>query len=392
MVNAMGVMLPQWLCLFVGAILLLRPDVCYAKLHGNDINVYEEDLSDETHRVRLFKERHGTWPDPKWLEWEKPGYGEMMEQKARAAMAITDRTQRWLAWRELTQARMVPRFTENQWEAVDAPEHIHRRLLENFHRLLPEAGSEADMKAIQGGIPKFLPQESLNYEILHEMTPFFEEWAGMKLEPTSVYGVRLYQEGNTLDDHLDIIETHVISGILHIDSDLDEPFPIQIDNSDGTLASMNLKPGQVMFYESAKSFHQRKVPMKGRYYGSIFMHYRPVGWNITRRDVKIAVPPFWSDGLEDPEIMASIENNSDSPVVINWVIPGSETSSADGQPQMTPLETVQPGKTTEIKTAAGHTLFATRPDGSFTRWVVEPKHRSKILRVVEETHHGHEEL
>ena len=361
-------------------------------IHGDKLDVYEDDLNDETNRARLFHEVHGSWPDPKWLEWEKPGYTEMMDEKARKAMAITDRHERWLTWRDLSQARMVPRFTENQWDVVDAPEHINRRLLENFHRLLPEASAEADNQgAVFGGLPKFLPQEDLNYEVLHEMTPFFEKWAGMKLEPTSVYGVRLYQEGQTLKDHLDIIETHVISGILHIDSDLDEPFPVQIDNSDGTLASMNLKPGQVMFYESAKSFHQRNVPMKGRYYGSIFMHYRPVGWNMTRRDVKIAIPPYWKDGLDDPEIMASIENNGDSPVVINWVIPGSEKTSADGQPQMSPIETLQPGRTTRIKTLAGHTLFAIRPDGSYTKWTVEQKHRTSVLRVVEESH-GHDEL
>lgn len=89
----------------------------------------------------------------------------------------------------------------------------------------------------------FFPQEELNYQVLHELTPMFSEWAGVPLEPTSVYGVRIYRDGSTLRDHLDVLESHVISGILHIDSDLDEPFPIQIEGSDGKLASVDLKPG-----------------------------------------------------------------------------------------------------------------------------------------------------
>jgi hypothetical protein len=39
----------------------------------------------------------------------------------------------------------------------------------------------------------FFPQEELNYEVLHELTDLFSEWAGVELEPTSVYGVRVYQ-------------------------------------------------------------------------------------------------------------------------------------------------------------------------------------------------------
>ena len=36
------------------------------------------------------------------------------------------------------------------------------------------------------------------------------------------------QDGATLMDHLDVLETHVISGILHIDSSKDGPYPIQV--------------------------------------------------------------------------------------------------------------------------------------------------------------------
>lgn len=69
----------------------------------------------------------------------------------------------------------------------------------------------------------------------------------------------------------------MISSIVHIaheyDSD-DEPWPIQIENHrTGELVSVNLLPGQMLFYESAKCLHGRMNEFKGRYYGSIFIHY-----------------------------------------------------------------------------------------------------------------------
>jgi len=45
------------------------------------------------------------------------------------------------------------------------------------------------------GCCRCVPQEELNYEVLHELTPLFSEWAGAELEPTSVYGVRVYRNG-----------------------------------------------------------------------------------------------------------------------------------------------------------------------------------------------------
>jgi hypothetical protein len=172
----------------------------------------------------------------------------------------------------LAQARLMPKFTFRQWDVVDAPREIHEKLRDRFQTMLPHAKLESmgpGLSGVEGPLhATFFEQEELNYEVLHALTPLFSEWAGVELEPTSVYGVRVYRNGSTLRDHLDVLETHVISGILHIDSDLDGPFPIQIEDGTGELASLNLKPGQLMFYESAKCFHQRSIPMRGRYYAS----------------------------------------------------------------------------------------------------------------------------
>lgn len=79
----------------------------------------------------------------------------------------------------------------------------------------------------------------------------------------------------------------MISSIVHLahqyDND-DEPWPIDIEDHNGQLHSVSLQPGQMLFYESAKLLHGRMRAFKGKYYGSIFLHYKPVDkklWDYT---------------------------------------------------------------------------------------------------------------
>mmetsp|Transcript_1149 Transcript_1149/g.1195 ORF Transcript_1149/g.1195 Transcript_1149/m.1195 type:complete len:144 (-) Transcript_1149:79-510(-) len=103
--------------------------------------------------------------------------------------------------------------------------------------------------------------------------------------------------------HNDKVDTHVISSILHIDHEYDseeEPWEIQIEDNNGHLHSLPLERGQMLFYESSKALHGRMKKLKGKYYGSIFLHYAPVDktiWNWRKDDVIDYVPPHWRDGV-----------------------------------------------------------------------------------------------
>lgn len=102
------------------------------------------------------------------------------------------------------------------------------------------------------------------------------------------------------------VQTHVISSITHIAHKYDndsEPWPIQIENhKTGELVSVALEPGQMLFYESARSLHGRMTELRGKYYGSVFIHYQPVDsniWDYTVDDVINAIPPHWRDGVTE---------------------------------------------------------------------------------------------
>jgi hypothetical protein len=55
-----------------------------------------------------------------------------------------------------------------------------------------------------------------------------------------VYGVRVYKNGSTLVNHVDRSETHVVSCIFHLGHDLDEPWPLEIEDHDGVVHAVRI--------------------------------------------------------------------------------------------------------------------------------------------------------
>ncbi len=117
--------------------------------------------------------------------------------------------------------------------------------------------------------------DNLRRLVHQQMQPILEQWAGCKLEPTFVYGIREYRNGAILTPHRDRLDTHIISAILNIDQDVDEDWPLQIDDNTYRRYKVLLKPGEMVFYESCRLLHGRPTPLKGRRFASVFCHFRP---------------------------------------------------------------------------------------------------------------------
>ena len=74
-----------------------------------------------------------------------------------------------------------------------------------------------------------------------------ETWAGIPLTPFRAYGFRLYQNNSQLLMHVDKLQTHIVSFILHIDSSDDaEPWPIVIEDLQGRTHEVTLTPGDMV--------------------------------------------------------------------------------------------------------------------------------------------------
>jgi len=141
---------------------------------------------------------------------------------------------------------------------------------------------------IAGPQAQFVDIGTYNDEALELLRPMHEAWAGgTQLKGSSAYGLRVYQPGNNLTMHFDktLLGSHIISSILHIDRDVDQPWPIVITGYDGQTVEVDLKPGELLFYESAKCIHGRPRSLEGRWYASLFLHYQTLTPLIEKQDV-----------------------------------------------------------------------------------------------------------
>mmetsp|Transcript_21855 Transcript_21855/g.62276 ORF Transcript_21855/g.62276 Transcript_21855/m.62276 type:complete len:476 (-) Transcript_21855:58-1485(-) len=104
-----------------------------------------------------------------------------------------------------------------------------------------------------------------------------EAWTGMKQRPSSVYGVRVYNEGAVLSPHCDRMPL-ISSAIVNVAQDVDEDWPIEVYGHDGLAVNVTMEPGDMVLYESGTIIHGRPFPLKGRFYANIFIHFEPVGF------------------------------------------------------------------------------------------------------------------
>ncbi len=204
----------------------------------------------EQERVQLWYEAGNTWP-PSWHP-ERETWREAMRVREEELLLIPGANERWENFMQFTQSRLVPRFTERGFELIQTPPAIHAKLKAALDKALlnwDKIRFEPKIDAVYTPNPsKFVDLFGLERQILQELKPLHEAWAGMELEPTSAYGIRLYQNASSLVMHYDKIHTHVISAIIHVGHeyyDDNKPWPIEIEDHDGVMHAVNLEPGQV---------------------------------------------------------------------------------------------------------------------------------------------------
>jgi prolyl 4-hydroxylase len=130
-----------------------------------------------------------------------------------------------------------------------------------------------------GSFPALLFEDrEFNLNLQKSLKPLHERWCGLELIGAACYGIRVYQAGSYLHNHVDTVTTHHISSSICVDSRLNSPWPFYIEDIDGRPHEISLHPGEMLFYESARLKHGRPYPLDGDYYAAIFVHYTPVGW------------------------------------------------------------------------------------------------------------------
>ncbi|MCP4959091.1 MAG: 2OG-Fe(II) oxygenase [Actinomycetia bacterium] len=227
------------------------------------------------HEVQPVRNRSEGEPG---IRYSITGFFRDAEPTALAQLGLSPEQQNELA------ATYMPNFTPQGFELALLPASMYLRLREFVDQGIGSAGPEfeADEDIYLDGHPDFLALDpQLADDVIAELKPMHERWAGVPLEESAIYGVRVYRDGHRLLPHVDRIETHVISSVVHLMHDTDTPWHLRIVDVDGDSHDVALEEGEMVFYESARSVHSRPEPMVGRSYCSIFVHYRPVDWNMS---------------------------------------------------------------------------------------------------------------
>lgn len=66
-------------------------------------------------------------------------------------------------------------------------------------------------------VPIHLTSMPCLQRLFNDLLPLMEEWSGKKLKSTACYGVRHYFRDSVLANHVDRVDTHVISAIINVE-------------------------------------------------------------------------------------------------------------------------------------------------------------------------------
>lgn len=184
----------------------------------------------------------------------------------------------------------LPRLTALGFKKIKVPEKTWRLIKETYALLKPreeQENFEGKKDIILGSgnttlFPlHFVPEiRDIIHKQLHQI---HQDWAGVEIEQSALYGIRSYKKAASLAMHKDRAETHHISSIILVDKDLrcgcqnkefGNDWPLNIIDHNGNEHSVYLEPGEMVLYESAVCEHGRKNLFEGEFFNNMFVHYK----------------------------------------------------------------------------------------------------------------------
>jgi len=220
-------------------------------------------------RDNFFKARYDKW---------------MSECYAAYSQRECDATERARLEMSLTQPPHHVNFTKIGFKKRKAPKELFHEILD-FYEKHKDKGKKAEQwprgntYVNSWNTPTYMVSfedtesgRSLRNRILMVLNPILSEWVGgRELEPTSLYGVRVYERDAYLATHVDSFP-RVTSAIIQVAQDVDEPWPIEIIGHDGKAYNVTMEPGEMAMYESHTILHGRPFPLNGKFFVSILYY------------------------------------------------------------------------------------------------------------------------
>ena len=123
--------------------------------------------------------------------------------------------------------------------------------------------------------------DAMRAEIHDALNPLVAIWSGKSVDPTFVYGIRVYKDQAVLKPHRDRIQTHIFGVIINVAQDVREDWLLMIEDHAYEEHQIVLAVGEMIFYESARLKHGRPVPLEGAAYANVFCHFKPSNYSPT---------------------------------------------------------------------------------------------------------------
>lgn len=146
------------------------------------------------------------------------------------------------------------------------------------HRVIP--GGFTNSHTVPMSLLNMDEHGQMKDAVVAEMQRILEWWTAQPLVPTATFGLRIYHQDSMLINHVDRADTHIASAVIQVDQfGLDEGWPLEVLNPDGSCAEVYLQPGELVLYEGARFRHGRPMRLQGKDFANVFSHFRPVDWH-----------------------------------------------------------------------------------------------------------------
>jgi prolyl 4-hydroxylase len=185
---------------------------------------------------------------------------------------------------EICENHFLPIFHKIGFEKVklesDCIDKIKKWMKENEDNFILETGttSEVEKNMVSNILDINKAPIELTNNLLKEMKELLTKWICYKsvLKHVATYGIREYTKGSSLGNHYDKKNTHVISAIIHLESD--KPWELYIEDHNFKAHQITVDYGDIIFYESTTCLHGRPIPYEGESYRNMYIHFIPERW------------------------------------------------------------------------------------------------------------------
>jgi hypothetical protein len=146
------------------------------------------------------------------------------------------------------------------------PADVHAQVNDYFHKSWDAGETNPEATNFLGratGERRLVPLTTELRSVLEStLLEMVGEWSGLgaeNIEATNTYGIRAYLKNSTLKTHVDRVETHILSVVYCVDASYPtgaRRWHMEADpDLSGKHVSVDIAPGKIFYYESAKLTH-----------------------------------------------------------------------------------------------------------------------------------------